>query len=236
MDQLRLVIWKSILIYFLLLILTRFIGKKILSQLTYFDFVIGITVGTIGGAYVVEMVKGAWVLISPLILAICTVLTGIITMKSLHLRKLIEGEPVVVIENGRVLENNMRKLRYHVDNLEMQLREQGVFNISEVEFAVLEPHGQLSILKKSQNLPLTPKDLHLATQYQGMSSELIKDGDVIEQNLRQNNLSFAWLYRELRKNNIYDISGIVLASLGTDGKLFIDKQNDSLQYVQKIED
>jgi uncharacterized membrane protein YcaP (DUF421 family) len=236
MEQLGFVIWKSLLVFFLLLLLSRFVGKKLLSRITYFDFVIGITIGTIGGGYIIANVKGSWVLVGPVVFTICTVLTALTSMNSLHLRKIIEGEPVVVIQNGKILENNMKKLRYHLDDLEMQLREQGVFNISEVEFAILEPHGQLSILKKSQNLPLTPKDIHISTQYQGMSSELIKDGDVMEQNLRQNNLSFSWLYQELRKNNINNISEVFLASLGTDGKLFIDKKSDSLKYIQKIED
>jgi uncharacterized membrane protein YcaP (DUF421 family) len=174
MDQLILVTWKSILIFLLLLLLTRFIGKKLLSQITYFDFVIGITIGTIGGAYVVAMVKGSWVLLSPIILAICTFLTGFITLKNLRLRKLIEGEPVVVIQNGKILEKNLVRLRYHLDDLEMQLREQGVFDVNEVEFAVLEPHGQLSVLKKSQNLPVTPNDLNLSTNYKGMSVRSLK--------------------------------------------------------------
>lgn len=236
MDQLILVTWKSILIFFLLLILTRFIGKKLLSQITYFDFVIGITIGTIGGAYVVAMVKGAWVLISPIVLAICTFLIGFITLKNLRLRKLIEGEPVVVIQNGKILEKNMARLRYHLDDLEMQLREQGVFDINEVEFAVIEPHGKLSVLKKTQNLPVTPKDLNLSTNYKGMSTEIIKDGDIIEQNLHQNNLSFSWLYQELRKRNINKISDVICAFLGSDGNLYIDLKNDQLSYVQKIED
>lgn len=236
MEQLWLVTWKSALVFVMLMVLTRVIGKKLLSQLTFFDFVIGITIGTIGGAYVVVMVKGMWVLLSPIILTVLTFLFGLISLKHLGFRKLIEGEPVVVIQNGKLFEKNMAKLRYHIDDLEMQLREKGIFNFGEVEFAVLEPHGQLSVLKKSQNLPVTPQDLGIQTKYKGMATELIKDGDLLKQNLSQNNLSEKWLFDELKKQNITNLSEVIYAALNTDGTLFIDKKNDNPDYIQKIED
>lgn len=236
MEQLWLVTWKSILVFTMLLVLTRVIGKKLLSQLTFFDFVIGITIGTISGAYVVVMVKGMWVLLSPLILTILTVLFGLISIKSLGFRKMVEGEPVVVIQNGKILEKNLLRLRYHLDDLEMQLREKGVFNFNEVEFAILEPHGQLSVLKKTQHLPVTPQDLNLATKYKGVATEIIKDGDILVQNLIQNNLSREWLIQELKRRNINDPNQIVYAALNTDGSLYIDKKDDDLRYVQEVED
>ncbi len=226
MEHIWLAIWKSLLLYLLLLVLTRVIGKKLLSQLTYLDFIIGITIGTISGAYVVERVKGAWVLLSPVILVIFTFLTAMLTTKNLAARKLIEGEPVVIIQNGKILEKNMSKLRYHLDHLQMQLRERGVFDIGEVEFAVLEPHGQLSVLKKTPHLPVTLQDLGIATRYQGLSTAMIKDGDVMAENLRQNNLSWDWLYRELRKQQIESLDDVVYAELNSKGELYIDRRND----------
>ena len=118
----------------------------------------------------------------------------------------------------------------------MQLREQGVFDFGEVEFAVLEPHGKLSVLKKSQHLPITPRDLNLSSNYKGMATEMIKDGDILEQNLVQNNLSREWLTQELKKRNIFNINEIIYAALNSDGSLYIDLKNDQLQYVQKVED
>lgn len=236
MDQLWLVTWKSLLVFSMLIILARLIGRKLLSQMSFFEFVVGITIGTIGGAYVVVMVKGMWVLLSPIILTATTIFVGYLSMKNLRFRKLLEGEPVIIIQNGKMLEQNMAKLRYHIDDLEMQLRNKGVFDLNEVEFAVLEPHGQLSVLKKSQYNPATPHDMGINTQYKGISSEIIKDGDVMEQNLKQNNLSIDWLFQELNKQKINKISDIAYATLNTDGSLYIDKRNDNLQYVQKVED
>jgi len=226
----------SLIVFVILIVLTRLIGKKFLAQMTFFDFVTGITIGTIGGAYVTTEVRGHYVLLSPIILTALVVLIGYVTLKSTPARKLIEGEPLVVIQNGKIFEENMRKIRYNMDDLMMQLREKGVFNLSEVESAVLEPHGKLSVLKKSQHLPITPKDLNMATAYKGVSSEIIRDGHIVEQNLKQNNLTHEWLYNELSAKNIKDIREIFLATLSTDGNLYVDLRNDNPKYIQEVED
>ncbi|MDO7787659.1 DUF421 domain-containing protein [Desulforamulus aquiferis] len=236
MEELFKVLWKSIVVFIMLVVFSRIIGKKLLSQLTFFDFTIGILIGTITGTFVTTEVKGLMVLLSPVILTLLVVMVAFLTVKSMPVRKLLEGEPVVVIQNGKIMEKGMLRLRYHLDDLEMQLREKGIFNITEVEFAVMEPHGYLSVLKKSQHLPVTMKDIGKPTQYKGMATEIIKDGDVFEQNLRQNNLTFAWLYEELRKRNIEKLSDVTYASLESDGTLYTDVKDDKLEYVQKVED
>jgi uncharacterized membrane protein YcaP (DUF421 family) len=236
MEQFTEVVWKSVLSFIMLIVLTRFIGRKLLSQMSFFDYVIGITLGTITGSYVVEATEGMWVLISPFILALCIILFDYINLKSLWFRKLSEGEPVVVIQNGKILEKSLFKLRYNINDLEMQLRDKGAFNFGEIEFAILEPHGQLSVLKKTQNQPITPQDLKMSTHYKGISTEIIKDGDIIEQNLKQNNLTFSWLYNELKGQNIEKLKDVTYAALNTDGTLFIDMKDDEIEYLQKVED
>lgn len=226
----------SLIVFVLLITLTRIIGKKLLAQMTFFDFVIGITIGTIGGAFVTTEVRGFYVLLSPAVLTLAVVLTGYLTIKSEPARKLLEGEPLVLIQNGKIYEKNMKKIRYHLDDLLMQLREKNVFDLSEVEFAVLEPHGKLSVLKKSQNLPVTPKDLGISTIYKGLSSEIIRDGQIVEQNLRQNNLTHQWLLDELSRRNIKRVEDVFLATLSADGKLYVDLRRDNPGYVQEVED
>ena len=231
------VLWKSLIVFLMLLVLTRLIGRKLLSQLNFFEYVIGIIIGTITGAYVVNAIEGAWVLLSPIVLTLINMLLSYINSKSLFFRKIIEGEPVILIQNGKLMEKNFEKLRYHLDDLEMQLRNKDIFNIAEVEFAVLEPDGKLSVLKKSQNQPLTPSDLKLDTKYKGLATELVKNGKILEQNLKQNNLSLGWLFNELYKHNISNISDVMYASLNTDGSIYIDVREDKLDdYVQKVED
>ncbi len=204
--------------------------------MTFFDFVTGITIGTIGGAFVTTEVQGFYVLLSPIILTILVVITGLLALKINSARKLIEGEPLVMIQNGKIYEESMRKIRYNLDDLMMQLREQGVFDLGEVEFAILETDGKLSVLKKSQFQTLKPRDLGIPTNYKGVSSEIIRDGKIVEQNLKQNKLSHEWLFNELSSRNIKNIREVVLATLSTDGTLYIDLRNDNMDYVQEVED
>ena len=235
-NELAQVLTHSLSVFLLLLLLTRLIGKKFLAQMTFFDFVTGITIGTIGGSYVTTESKGVYVLLSPIIFTVLVLITGYVTFKYTAARKLIEGEPLVMIQNGKIFEQNMKKIRYNSDDLMMHLREKDIFDLGEVEFAILEPHGKLSVLKKSQNLPLTPKDLNMNTQYKGVSSEIIRNGKIVEQNLSQNNLSHEWLYNELASRNIRNIRDIFLATLSTDGNLYVDLKNDNPEYIQEVED
>lgn len=229
-------IYKTVISFIVLIAVSRIMGRKFIGQMTVFDFAVAITLGDILAIYMTESLPPVYMLMISFILTIGILLTGYLTVKSLPARKLIEGEPVVVIQNGKILEHNMLKLRYTLDNLEMQLREKDIFNLSEVEFGLLEPNGKLSVMKKSQYNPVTPRDLQMTTKYKGLSTEIIKDGQVLEQNLVQNNLSFAWLYNELHKQNINNLNEVFYAALNTDGSLYIDLNKDNLHYTQKVED
>ena len=235
MDQLWLATWKSVLIFVILVGLSRIIGRKLLAQMSYFDFTVTITIGTIAGAYVVQMIEGMWVLISPVLLAALAIGFDMLHIKSIRLRKLTEGEPVIIIQNGNILNKNMKKLKYHIGNLEAQLRDKGVFDFNEVEYAILEPHGQLSVLKKSQHLPVTPQVMNITVPYKGMSTEIIKDGLLLEQNLDQLKLSHAWLTDELGKRNINE-GDIFYAALNTSKELYVSLKDSGLTKPQKVED
>ncbi|MBE0466099.1 MAG: DUF421 domain-containing protein [Candidatus Desulforudis sp.] len=220
------VIWHTLAVFLAVLLVSRIVGKKLLAQLTYFDFVIGIILGTIAGAFVVQTTRGLFVLISPVVLAAAVLLIEFMALKSRAFRKIAQGEPLVVIRNGKILEENMRKVRYDIQNLRTQLRNKDIFDFSEVEFAVLEPNGQLSVLKKSAHLPLTPKDLKLDTQYKGMPTELILDGHVLTNNLIRSGLDFTWLYRELQGRNVREVKEVFYAALNADGTLYVDLRRD----------
>ena len=219
-----------------MLILTRLMGRKLLSQMTYFDFVTAITIGTIGATFITVEVQGFIILLSPVILSLLVILTGYLTLKSVPARKILEGEPLVLIQNGKILENNLKNVRYNIDDLMMLLREKKVFNMDEVEFAILEPNGKLSVQKKSQYLPVSAKDLNISTKYKGISSEMIRDGEIVHQNIEQNNLSYEWLYNQLQNNDIENIDDVFLATLSTEGTLYVDLKKDEPKYNQIVED
>lgn len=231
------IIIRTVIAFFTILVITRVLEKEQLSQLTYYEYITGITIGSLAGALAIDTLLSPWVIFVSLVtFAALTYLMGYVSLKSRVARKLLEGEPTIVVQNGKIMEKNMGRLRYNVDDLLMQLREKGVFDISEVEFAVLEPNGQLSILLKSHKKPVTREDIQVSGQYEGISSELIVDGEIVYQNLQQNNLDEAWLINELRKQGINSPKQVMLASLGTQGNLYIDKKRDELTHDTQVQD
>jgi len=219
------------------ILVTRVVGKQQLGELTVSDFVNAIAIGSIAAAMATDHKENViYYIIGITIFGGLTYLTNFAGLKSRAARKLLEGEPTVVIHNGKILEKNMSKERYNMDNLTMQLREKNVFNISDVEFAILEPNGKLSVLLKSDKQPVTTGDIGVTTQYEGVASELIVDGKLIQQNLQQNNLSKEWLITQLQKQGIKSIEEVSFASLDTSGNLYVDKYHDNLQYVEDITD
>jgi len=228
---------RAVFAFVVLLILVRITGKQHYSQLTFFDFVAGISIGGMGALMAAGLNINIWGVFAALLtFVILLILNGYISLESRPLRKLLRGEPVVVVHNGKILEGNMALMRYSIDDLTTQMREKGFFNITDVEYAILETDGQLSVLAKSQNRPVTPKDLNMSTTYEGISSELIVDGKIIEQNLAQNKLSEKWLEDQLKLQGIYSIGEVTYASLGTDGKLYIDKRQDTLDSATDMSD
>lgn len=237
MDWFWMSTWKTVLAFILVLVYARLLGKEQIGQLTFYDYVTGITFGNIAAVLALsrddDTLHIVWVL--TLFVGIAFSM-GYITLLSRPLRKIIEGEPVIVIHNGKILEKNMRKMRYNIENLTTQLREKGVFNLADVEFAVLETNGALSVQFKSQKRPVTPADLGIPTQYEGMSSEIIVKGKVIYPNLEQNNLDEQWLISELNKRGLNGPSEVFYASLDNQGELYIDFWDDTLQNPVDIQD
>lgn len=216
-----------IIIYIILIVLARIIGRKLLGQLTFFDFVSGITLGTVAGSFVTTEVQGYYVILSLAIFTIMVIISGYITLKSMTIRNLIIGEPITLIKNGKIYEDNMRKIRYNQDILMMQLRERDVFDLEEVVDAILEPHGRLSVLKRSKDQPVTLKDLNIFTPNKGLPTELVKEGRILEHNLKKHNISHEWLFNQLSAKSVQRIEEVFLASLSSEGKLYIDVISDN---------
>jgi uncharacterized membrane protein YcaP (DUF421 family) len=229
--------WKTVVAFTVVLSYARLLGKEQIGHLTFYDYVVGITfcnlAASLALAPVPEMLGIFWQ--STLFVGIAYFL-GFVTLKSRQMRKIIEGEPVIVIHNGKILEHGMRKMRYNTENLLTQLRDKGIFNIADVEYAILETNGCLSVLPHSQKRPVTPQDLQLPTQYEGVPSEIIVKGKVIYPNLEQNNLDEQWLISALNQKGINDPSDVFYASLDTSGNLYIDLWRDDLQYPVDVTD
>jgi len=231
------VVIRSLIAFFVLLFLVRLIGKQQVAQLTFFDYVLGITIGSIASTLSVQVNENTFAtLVGMSIWAVLTIALGYVDLHSASLRKIISGEATVVIENGKILEDNLKRIRIPINKLISELRTQGVFNIADVEFALFEPGGKISVQKKSQKQPLTPSDINLATQYDGLPTNLVIDGMILYDALRSLNLSKAWLSYQLGKKNINDISEISLAQLDTRGNLYVDLKGDKPYYIISTSD
>lgn len=218
---------RSILAFLILLVLIRIIGKQQVSQLTFFDYVLGITIGSIASTLSVQLNENSLTTICGMVVwALLALLLAVAGIHCPWLQKLVEGRPSVVVENGHLKMENLKKLRITIDELLSQLRIQGAFNISDVEYAIFEPNGKLSVQKKSQKQPLTPSDLQLDTQYDGLPTNLIVDGIIRQEALKTLRLSRSWLMFQLGKQNILEAERVVLAQLDTKGNLFVDLADD----------
>ena len=222
---------RGLIAFFSLLIFARLLGKKQITQFTLFDYILGITIGSIAASLTTDLSSRAWPhWIGLLTWAAVGLAVDLLTTKSRYAAKLIEGEPSIVVMNGKILEDNMRKLRYNASNLLQQLRSKDVFDLTEVHFAVLEPNGELSILKKPDLLPVTPKDMNLKVSPKtGLGIELIYDGVVVDLNLKQINRDQKWLNSQLRKQGVNHPSEVFLATYEASGTLYVDKFKDKIQ-------
>ncbi len=217
------------MIFFVLLVLTRLAGKKQLSQSTYFDFITAIAVGDLVAENLADPEKPVlpWLAGTVLWFAL-TIALDLTVLKNRPIAKLMEGEPSVVIENGRILEKNLARNFLRVDDLLARLRAQGHFNPSDVEFAIFETDGTVSVLAKSQARPVTPRDLGLFTEYEGVTRELVMEGRVIQSNLKAINLSEEWLRAELLRLGYDDLQQVFYAAVDSQGKLFVDGYCDRI--------
>lgn len=232
MSIILVVIIRSAIAFFSLLLLTRIMGKQQIAELTFFDYVVGITIGSIASNLSVQVNQNtAATLAGMTVWAILPIILAFLSLNNVWIRKVVEGEGTVVIQNGRILEKNLGRIRLSIDDLLSQMRIQGVFDIADVEYALFESNGKLSIQKKSQKRPITPSDLNLATKYEGLPTNLIEDGIILIDALQSLNISKAWLFHQLDKVNIQDIKMVSLAQLDTRGQLYVDLQGDSPYYT-----
>ena len=142
---------------------------------------------------------------------------------------MITGDPKIVIVDGLILEDTLKRMKYTAYDLVQLLRNKDVFDLKEIEFAILEPNGQLSVLKKSEYKNLTPKDMKIKTQPSKLSLDVIYDGIIIEENLKRLNKEKKWLLGQLKVQGIQDISEVFFATLDTSGGLYIDKYKDHIK-------
>lgn len=216
---------RSTLIVVVLLILTRLLGKKQMSQLTYFNYITGVTMGSVAGDFISEVnMPVVDALASLIAICILTELNSFIALKSTSYRKVMDGDDIILIKKGKIIKPALKSCRMSVNILLMLLRQSNTFSVEEVEYAILETNGSLSVMKRQQAQPIIKSDLDIkAEKIKNLPREVISDGKIMKVNLKELNKDEEWLKNELRKNNIESVKDVFYAEVRSDGTLYISE-------------
>ncbi len=212
---------RTLILFVAVLILLRVMGKRQIGEIQPYELVVIIMISELAAIPMentgVPILNG---LIPIFVLVAAQVTLSYISLKSSKARGVICGRPSIVIENAVINEDELRRLRYNINDLLEQLRAKDVFDISDVEFAILETSGQISVILKSQKRPVQPADLGIETPFEGLPLTLIIDGRLIEENLVKANKTVGWLQDRLNKSGVKRIQDPLLASLDSHGELY----------------
>lgn len=212
----------------MLFILTRIMGKKQLSQFTFFDYVAGISIGSIAASFAVDPSVGyTRGIIALVIYALFPIAFSFISLKSYRARKLLDGLPTLLIQNGQLLEKNLKKTKLSVNDVLEACRLKNAFDVADVEYAILETDGKVSVLLKSPHQPLTPKDMNIQTAYKGLCLNVIIDGEILDDHLKMIGRDRTWIAHELNLQGIPGPRSVLLAYLDSSGQLKFQLKNDS---------
>ncbi|WP_174887607.1 DUF421 domain-containing protein [Cohnella herbarum] len=226
------IVLRSLLAFALMMVIARIMGKPTIAQMTYHDFVASITLGAISANLAFNDKLAVWkILTAVIVFSGIAYLLMVLSLKNRILRKWLSGEPTVLIQDGKILERNMKKLKVSLDMLNQELRAKAIFNIEEVKYAILELNGHLSVMRTSDSMAVTIKDLNLKSDTKlSFPIELIMDGTVISNNLKQNGISEKWLDAELHKKNL-SLEKVNYAVINSEGKVIFDEYEDHIRHA-----
>ncbi|ADU28774.1 YetF domain-containing protein [Evansella cellulosilytica] len=225
---------KALISFFYLFLLTRLMGKKQLAQLTYFDYIVGITIGNFAASMVVEPeIHTIEAMIAVTVWGVLPVAMSILSRQRFFLRRLFEDQPVVVIENGKLCTDILNKENMTVHNVMLMLRKAGHFKLKDIELAILETTGDLSVKTKKNASNVTVNDLKQQNQQQSQEPKiLIIEGHILKETMKTLNVTKEWLLAEVKKKGATNLNQVLIAQLQSDGSLYVDiwheKKEDAL--------
>lgn len=221
-QKIMITVIKSIISYIILLVLGRLMGRKIISRITFFDFLVGVTLGSLA----VRMSLGnesslLMTIISGIVITSMALITDMLNIKSFIFRKIEEGEPVILIEKGKLLYESLSRAKISISKLLMLLRQKDIFDIEDVDYAIFETDGCLTVLLKPEKLPTNAGDMKILKPENKLSVDVIVDGKVILGNLISNGFTQDRLLQELLKQGIASPDQVFYASINKTGKLYM---------------
>ncbi len=221
---------RTLILYGIVIVIMRLMGKRQIGQLQPFELVVAIMISDLAAVPMqntgIPLING----IIPIItLLVAQVAMSLIAIKSTKARSIICGNPSILIRNGKIDQHMLKKEMYTINDLLEQLRSKNIPNIADVEFAILETNGQLSVIPKSQKRPVNPEDLSIPTKYEGIPLDLIIDGEINKKNLYKARLDESWLMRELNRLSVKSPQEVFFASLDSSGNIYCQRKNDKYE-------
>lgn len=218
-----------------LFLITKWLGKKQLSEMSIFEYITGIVIGSIVAMYAADIDTNLSHGIAALFIwSAIPLAVAFISQKSKTFRNLTQGKATIFIQDGKIMEDNLKKEHYTSDDLLEKLRDDQIFKVADVEFAVLEPSGTLNVLPKKENQPLTAKDMGMKLPLEKEPETVIMDGKVLLEPLANISLNTNWLETELDKLNV-SIENVFLGQADTDGQLTVDLYDDKIAVSEPTE-
>lgn len=219
-----------------LFLITKMLGKKQVSQLSLFDYVIGISIGNFAAEMTINLesneLNGIWAVV---LFGLFAYLVSYLTMKSIVLRRFFMGTPTVIIQDGKILEKNLKKVKFDINDMMEEIRSNGYFDLSQVEYALMEANGKLSILPKPEYRPITPKDMSIKVNSEGLCANIVIDSKIMHNNLKNMNKDLKWLDKKLREKGYTDLSKILLVTLDTNEKITVYERNENIKPKDVLE-
>lgn len=215
------VILTSLLSVAALFIIAKIMGHKQLAQLDFFDYISGITIGSIGAELATELEQPLRPLIALIIYGVVSVGLNLLTNKLPKTRKYVNGAPSILMDNGKLYRENMKQAKLDLSEFMVLCREQGYFDLNDIQTAIFEHNGKLSILPVSPKRPATPEDLNLQPKPAHIQTEIIMDGRVMGENLKRMGVDERWLEKKLAEQGYKSAKEIFLGVCDSDKKLLL---------------
>ena len=215
MDILKIIILSSSSL-FVLFILAKIMGNKEISQLSTFDYIIGITIGSIAAEMSTALESDFMQpLVAMIVYATVTLIIGVLNTRFVKLRPIFSGRTLILYDNGTLFKENFKKSKIDLNEFLVQCRTNGYFNLSDIKTALLEENGKISFLPMSEKRPANPSDFNIQPANEDILTNIILDGKVMEQNLQELHRDKLWLMETLQKQGITKIDNIFLATFNS---------------------
>ena len=197
--------------FVVLFLIAKLIGHKQIAQLDFFDYITGITIGSIAAEMATELEEPWKPLIAMVIYGGATLLLSIISNRFPRSRKYLNGTPTILMDHGKLYYENLKKAKLDLSEFMVMCRQQGYFDLTSIQTAVFEYNGKLTILPVSSQRPVTPNDMNLAPEQELLFTELIMDGRILDDNLKRMGLDLIWLEKQLYERHIHSPQDVLLA-------------------------